>query len=63
MPMTEAATAAHLLFKPLQMDWAEIPAERASRKVVVTVENMIIRRPAMPMPARTQISAISDVPA
>ena len=40
----------------------EIPAEYASRNVVVTVENTMIRSPAIPRPAFSMICAISYSP-
>ena len=62
IPITVTTTATHfpLIFSP--RDSLEIPAEYASRKVVVTVENTMIRRPAIPSPAFTIIWAISDSP-
>ena len=39
-----------------------MPAEYASRNVVVTVEHTIIRCPAMPRPALSKIAAMSDSP-
>ena len=43
-------------------DSLDTPAEYASRKVVVTVENTIISSPATPRPALSIICAISDSP-
>ncbi len=43
-------------------DSAEIPADQASRKVVVTVENTRITRAAMPRPAFTMMTAMSYSP-
>ena len=62
VPMTVTATAASLPFTFAESDSPETPAEYASRKVVVTVENTMIKSPAMPRPAFTMICAISDSP-
>ena len=53
------------VFLPLifpERDSAEIPADQASRKVVVTVENTKITRAAMPSPAFTIMTAMSYSP-
>ena len=62
VPTMVTATANHLPFIFDDNDSLETPAEYASRKVVVTVENTMINRPAMPRPAFTMICAISDSP-
>ena len=62
VPIMVTATATHFPLILTDSDSLEIPAEYASRKVVVTVENTIIRSPAMPRPAFTMICAISDSP-
>ena len=42
--------------------WQLTPAEKASRKVVVTVDKRTTRIPATPMPAWTMMAAISSCP-
>ena len=60
VPITVTATAAYLPLILLKMDSKEIPAEYASRKVVVTVEKTMMSSPATPSPALTMISAMSE---
>jgi hypothetical protein len=62
-PITVTATAAHFPEILEERDSAEIPADMASRNVVVTVEKTMMTSPAMPRPARTMICAMSVVPA
>ena len=62
IPITVAATAIHFPLIFLDKDSLEIPADHASKNVVVTVENTIINYPAIPSPAFTMICAISDSP-
>ena len=54
------ATVLPLTF--LDRDSAEMPADQASRNVVVTVENTRITRAAMPRPALTMMTAMSYSP-
>ena len=54
---TTIATTLTLTFSV--MDLKDIPAEKASRKVVVTVEKITISIPAIPNPAAIMISARS----
>ena len=61
-PMTVTAMAVFFPFSFLERDSAEIPADQASRKVVVTVENTRITSAAMPRPAFTMITAMSYSP-
>ena len=62
VPMTVTAMAVFLPSSFSERDSAEIPADHASRKVVVTVENTRITSAAMPSPAFTMITAISYSP-
>ncbi len=62
VPITVTTMATCFPFHLLKQSQLEIPAEYASRNVVVTVENTMIRSPAMPRPAFTMICAISYSP-
>ena len=42
--------------------WKLTPAEKASRKVVVTVDSKTTRIPAIPMPAWSMMAAMSSCP-
>ena len=55
VPITVTATAAYFPFSLENTDSAEMPAEYASRNVVVTVENTMINSPAIPSHAFTMI--------
>ena len=61
-PMTVTPMAVFLPLIFPERDSAEIPADQASRKVVVTVENTKITRAAMPSPAFTIMTAMSYSP-
>ena len=62
VPITPAVTAAHFSFILDERDTLETPAEKASRKVVVAVESITMRRPITPRPALSIITAISLSP-
>lgn len=59
VPITVTTIATCFPFHLLTTVSLEIPAEYASRKVVVTVENTMIRSPRMPRPAFNMICAMS----
>ena len=61
-PTTVTAMAIYFPFSLWLRVSLEIPAEYASRKVVVTVEKMMISSPTIPRPAFTMIWAISLSP-
>ena len=61
-PITVTAMAVFLLLILPGRDSAEIPADHASRNVVVTVEKTRITSAAIPRPALTIITAISYSP-
>ena len=60
--MIVTTIAAYFPLILLKMDSLEIPAEYASRNVVVTVEKTMISRPAILSPAFSKICAMSDSP-
>ena len=60
--MIVTTTAAHFSFILEEIDTDETPAEYASKKVVVTVENTIIKSPTTPSPVFNIIWAISYSP-
>ena len=62
VPITVTTIATCFPFHLLTTVSLEIPAEYASRKVVVTVENTMIRSPRMPRPAFNMICAMSYSP-
>ena len=62
VPMTVTTIPTWLPFSFGKMDSEETPAEYASRKVVVTVEKITINKAAIPSPAFTMITAMSDSP-
>lgn len=53
-PKKVTPIATHLPFILFEIDSLDTPAEYASKNVVVTVENTIIKSPAMPRPAFTK---------
>ena len=62
VPSRAAAMAAYFPGILFEMDSKEIPAESASKNVVVTVEKMMISSPAVPRPAFSMICAMSLSP-
>ena len=62
MMVTIMATCLPRPFSLSERDSAEMPEDQASRKVVVTVERTRMRRAAMPRPALTMTTAMSDSP-
>ena len=62
VPMAVTISAAHFSGIFSEIETQETPAEYASKKVVVTVENTIIKRPTTPRPAFTIICAMSYSP-
>ena len=62
VPSRAAPTAIHLPESRGLMDSAEMPADQASRKVVVTVDRIRMARAARPRPAFTMMTAMSDSP-
>ena len=62
VPMTVAPMATFLPSIFPERDSAEIPADQASRKVVVTVDRTRITSAAMPRPALTIMAAMSPSP-
>ena len=62
VPAAATAAAVHFPFSFGLRDSAEIPADQASRKVVVTVDKIRMARAAIPRPALTMTAAMSDSP-
>ena len=62
VPTAVTATAVHFPLIRALSDSAEMPADQASRKVVVTVDKTRITSAARPRPALTMMTAISLSP-
>ena len=62
VPMTVTTMAVFLPSSLAERLSAEMPADQASKKVVVTVENTKITSAAMPSPALTMMTAMSYSP-